>query len=245
MCFHNSKLSEHQPGQLFWFIHRLVVIDRNAAKSCLNVLVHLSTVSPSFCCVLARIWVPALPSPCWSIVTDRCQDWPRPYRPQKGHAAILQTQRPRAGWLARTPSGPPAGKPARLPGLGLRKTVVGVEMAVGRVQAGLIEERGCKWRESGSETVYMRDGEGGDEPGGSAGKTESGSDAEMDWDAGKETFEGTDRMLTQLVGLQLPPSQTHSFLKLSDLRSVQDADKQHLCCLSGPDMQTCLHQRPT
>lgn len=35
-------------------------------------------------------------------------------------------------------------------------------------------------RESGSETAYMRDGEGGDEPGGSAGKTESGSDVEVD-----------------------------------------------------------------
>lgn len=69
----------------------------------------------------------------------------------------------------------------------------------------------------------------------------------MDWDAGKETSEGEDRMLTQLVGLQLPPSQTHSFLKLSDLGSVQAADKQHLHRLCSPGVfafNDCRNKRP-
>lgn len=70
-----------------------------------------------------------------------------------------------------------------------------------------------------------------------------GRDAPMKRDAARERFEGTDRMLTQLVGLQFPPSQTHSFLKLSDLRSVQDSDKQQLRWSCGPDTGTRLHRR--
>lgn len=68
---------------------------------------------PKFCRVLARFCAPALPSPCWCTVTDRCQDWPWPYRAQTGHADILQAQGPRTGCLARTPSGLPTRKPSR------------------------------------------------------------------------------------------------------------------------------------
>lgn len=90
-----------------------LVDTRSTAESNHATLVHLSSVSPPHVYVLARFCAPALLSPCWCTVTDRCQDWPWPYRAQKGHAAILQAQGPRTGCLARTPSGLPTRKPAR------------------------------------------------------------------------------------------------------------------------------------
>lgn len=116
-CITPKALTTNQDGRpsILYSVHRLVVGERTAAQSHVCVWVRPSTVSQSAVYWHGSLWVRALPSPCWSIVTDRCQDWPRPYRPQKGRPAVLQAQRPRAGWLARAPSGPPAGQPACLP----------------------------------------------------------------------------------------------------------------------------------
>lgn len=148
MILQGLSTNQESLTSISYLMHRLKVINRTAPKSHVSVLVSPSTVSPPVCCVLAVSSPTAsLAVPLLIIVTDKCQDWPWPYRPQKGRSAVLQAQRTRAGWLARAPSGPPDGKPACMPAwVGWRKTVLGVEMTVGRVYAGLVEERGCKWR---------------------------------------------------------------------------------------------------
>ncbi len=125
-------------------VHRLVVIDRTAAKSHVSVFVRPSTVSLPVCCVLARF------SPSASLAIPLLV---HSHRQVPGLAwAISATEGPSCrpagsetqSWLTRKSTIWAPSREACLPGLGLRKTVVGVEMAAGRVHVGLVEEKGCK-----------------------------------------------------------------------------------------------------